>query len=52
MATDFLTATLGGDPTVLLEVDGLRLLPDPTFVRRDSLMRSRPDTFLFASDAG
>jgi hypothetical protein len=31
MATDFLTATLSGGPTVLLEVDGLRLLTDPTF---------------------
>lgn len=31
MATDFLTATLSGGPTVLLEVDRLRLLTDPTF---------------------
>jgi L-ascorbate metabolism protein UlaG (beta-lactamase superfamily) len=31
MATDLLTATLIGGPTVLLEIGGFRLLTDPTF---------------------
>jgi len=31
MATDLLTATLIGGPTVLLEIGGLRFLTDPTF---------------------
>jgi L-ascorbate metabolism protein UlaG (beta-lactamase superfamily) len=31
MATDLLTATLIGGPTVLLELGGFRFLTDPTF---------------------